>query len=197
MKTISSAGIEVLIDDDYSSLSSNKACFVWPSAIKLANRIASNPHLVRSKRILELGCGVGFLSVVAAKLGASAVIATDSDINFVEKTKDLNPSVENILTCRRYIWGNLGAILKDFGTLDLIIAADCFYESHQFEEIIKTVAYLLHVNSSCKFLFSYPVRDSLKSIRILLKEYKLKGELVCSTENLCDILIFVISLDGD
>ena len=197
VKIVTNGEINVSVDDDFSHLSASKACFIWPSAIELANHIASNPHLVRNKKILELGCGVGLPAVVAAKLGAYSVTATDADIEYVNKTKKLNPVVQKILTCKKYIWGNVGAILHDFDNPDLIIAADCFYESHQFEQIMKTVAYLLHCNKSCKFLFSHPVRDSLKSIRSLLKEYKLRGEVISSNEKPCNILICIISFDDN
>src|SRR4051812_46485300 len=49
---------------------------LWPSAEALAWYLADHPELVKDKSVLELGCGLGLPSLVAAHLGG-AVLATD------------------------------------------------------------------------------------------------------------------------
>ncbi|ESZ94458.1 hypothetical protein SBOR_5176 [Sclerotinia borealis F-4128] len=50
----------------------------WEAALHLSAYISSNPHLISNKRILELGCGTGFISILCAKyLSAKHVLATD------------------------------------------------------------------------------------------------------------------------
>ena len=46
----------------------------WPSGIALAEHLAA--HDLRGARVLEIGCGLGLPSLVAARLGAD-VVATD------------------------------------------------------------------------------------------------------------------------
>ena len=49
---------------------------LWESAYALAEVMASRPELWPGRRVLELGCGLGLPSLVAARLGAE-VTATD------------------------------------------------------------------------------------------------------------------------
>jgi predicted glycoside hydrolase/deacetylase ChbG (UPF0249 family) len=48
---------------------------IAPSTLELARKIDVRP----GERVLELGCGSGLLSIVAAKLGAASVVAVDID----------------------------------------------------------------------------------------------------------------------
>lgn len=47
---------------------------VWPSGIALAAAIAREPELVRGRRVLELGCGIGITAAVALDAGADMVV---------------------------------------------------------------------------------------------------------------------------
>jgi D-alanine-D-alanine ligase len=56
--------------------------FPPPSSIDLARLLDVRP----GEEVLDLGCGSGLLSIAAAKLGASRVVATDLDPNALEAT---------------------------------------------------------------------------------------------------------------
>ena len=49
---------------------------LWPGALTLARRLAGTPAVGPGTRVLELGCGLGLPSLVAARRGA-AVVACD------------------------------------------------------------------------------------------------------------------------
>ena len=49
---------------------------LWPSGIALAAAIARQPYLVRGRRTLEIGCGLGITAAMAVALGAR-LLATD------------------------------------------------------------------------------------------------------------------------
>ena len=50
---------------------------MWPSAVAAATEIARQPELVRGKRVVELGCGLGLPGIVAGLSGAKHVLLTD------------------------------------------------------------------------------------------------------------------------
>jgi len=57
---------------------------------------------IKGKRVFDIGCGSGILSIIAAKLGADEVIGIDLDMTSVEVAKNnvLNNNVDNIVEIR-------------------------------------------------------------------------------------------------
>ena len=96
---------------------------VWPSARILASRISRTSG--HGKRLLELGCGLGFPSLIAAQSGFE-VVATD----YYAEALDflcLNAARQGLLvpTTRVVDWREFPA---DLGTFDVVLAADVLYE---------------------------------------------------------------------
>lgn len=96
---------------------------VWPSALCLAERITRIEG--NGKRLLELGCGVGYVCAVAAHRGLN-VLATDyyaEALEFTEVNRARNglPPVDT----RLVDWRDLPA---DLGRFDVVAAADVLYE---------------------------------------------------------------------
>ncbi|GAX83165.1 hypothetical protein CEUSTIGMA_g10591.t1 [Chlamydomonas eustigma] len=54
-------------------------CRPWPSGLALADHILRNPSLVKGKRVIELGAGVGSPGIAAALSGAYEVVVTDRE----------------------------------------------------------------------------------------------------------------------
>uniref|UniRef100_A0A0G4HI79 Methyltransferase small domain-containing protein n=1 Tax=Chromera velia CCMP2878 TaxID=1169474 RepID=A0A0G4HI79_9ALVE len=50
---------------------------LWEAGLGLVSFFLHHPHLVRGKRVLELGAGVGLVSLFLSRLGAERVYATD------------------------------------------------------------------------------------------------------------------------
>jgi predicted nicotinamide N-methyase len=53
---------------------------LWAEALALVAWLEAHPEEVRGKTVLELGCGLGLVSLAAVKLGASLVVATDGSL---------------------------------------------------------------------------------------------------------------------
>ena len=130
------------------------------------------------KRILELGAGTALPGILAAKCGAQ-VILSDSctlpkSLNHIRRScvlNNLQPGQD--IEVIGLSWGLLLNSVFSLSPLDLIIAADCFYDPTVFEGIIVTVAFLLERNPTAKFIFTYQERSADWSIETLLKKWKL------------------------
>ena len=57
---------------------------LWPAAVALAQRLLDEPELVRGKRVIEVGAGLGLASLAAAAAGAAEVVMADYDANAIE-----------------------------------------------------------------------------------------------------------------
>jgi predicted nicotinamide N-methyase len=53
--------------------------FAWPGGMALARFVLDFPHIVRQKRIVDLGSGSGIVAIAAAMAGARQVVAVDTD----------------------------------------------------------------------------------------------------------------------
>jgi len=98
---------------------------LWPSGLVLADHISG--HDLRNQRILELGCGLGLPSLIAAYCGAS-VVATDwysESLEFAERnarTADLEIQTALI----DWFHPSEGSLPER--AFDLILGADLLYE---------------------------------------------------------------------
>ena len=68
---------------------------MWPSAVALSRWIVSNPHIIHSRSVLELGAGCGLTGLVAARLKPSSVILTDFNTKVLQNL-DHNISLNNV-----------------------------------------------------------------------------------------------------
>jgi predicted nicotinamide N-methyase len=105
---------------------------LWPSALALARAVA-----VRSlggRRVVELGCGLGLPSIVAA-LGGARVLATDWSADAVAMTADnaeRNGARVDTLVCS---WSEPGPIAAR-GPFDLVLASDVLYEARDVDLLL-------------------------------------------------------------
>jgi predicted nicotinamide N-methyase len=97
---------------------------LWRSGVALARELAGEP--VAGRRVVELGCGLGVPSLVAARAGAF-VLATDQDpeaLELVERNaRENGVAVETA----RVDWGDADELVAR-GPFDLVLAADVLYE---------------------------------------------------------------------
>ncbi len=87
-------------------------------------------------RVLELGCGLGAPSVVAARSGA-AVLATDGAadaVAFAAHALALNEVVADVAVVD---WAAHGEALVDLGPFDVVLAADVLYTRANVETALR------------------------------------------------------------
>ena len=105
----------------------------WPSGIALAEHVAARDDL-RGRRVLEIGCGLGLPSLVAARLGAD-VVATDWSPDAIALL-DRNASHNGLpVAAVSANWRDTDAIVA-LGPFDLVLAADVLYEARNAAPIL-------------------------------------------------------------
>lgn len=96
---------------------------VWPSSLILAKRLANETGGGRS--LLELGCGLGIVSITAMRSGFS-VVASDYYEDALHFTRaNAWRNIRQEPAARMIDWR---ALPTDLGTYDMIVAADVLYE---------------------------------------------------------------------
>jgi predicted nicotinamide N-methyase len=107
----------------------------WPSGLALAASLVDEP-VAADARVLELGCGLGAPSVVAARSGA-AVLATDGAgdaVAFAAHALALNEVVADVAVVD---WAAHGEALVDLGPFDVVLAADVLYTRANVETALR------------------------------------------------------------
>lgn len=105
------------------------------------NAIQWNQHLFTDKIVMDVGCGTGILSMFAAKMGASKVIAIDCS-NIVESAQKIveeNGLSDKIVVIKSKI-EDLNALPDGIDKVDIIISewmGYCLY----YESMLDTVIY--------------------------------------------------------
>jgi predicted nicotinamide N-methyase len=117
-----------LIDEDAFAVDERLPYWadIWPSARVLADRVAA--MRVDERRLLELGCGAGLVSVAAAMAGFE-VTATDYYDEALRFTA-LNVLV-NTGTLIETRTGDWRRFPHDIGRFELVVASDVLYEQPQ------------------------------------------------------------------
>lgn len=122
---------------------------LWPSAVTLAEWVTTTSLLAPGSRVLEVGCGLGLVSLAAAARGCD-VIATDVNAEALELLA--RSAAENHLALRtvRLDWrdpppSNIQA--------DMILGADVLYDPRDHAPIARLIARL-----NCPACLTDPMR---------------------------------------
>lgn len=103
---------------------------IWPSGVVLADLIANSARM-SGIRFLELGCGLGLPSIVAASIGAQVTVS-----DYIQEALDLlqqNAALNSVdLQTHHFDWRHP----VDVGRYDLVVAADVLYEHWQTDALV-------------------------------------------------------------
>ncbi|ETN11599.1 hypothetical protein PPTG_10434 [Phytophthora nicotianae INRA-310] len=182
--------VEFIRDLDEANEDNDKhyGLFVWPSALLLSRFITHEASwLCRDKVVLELGCGTGLPSITSALCEAAKVYLTDRpDAGDIQRNAEANITLNGLDGRAEFIplsWGDMyvsDEIVSIFQAVDVVLAADCFYQSEDFEKVVATVALILRCSNSpsCKFYFTYQLRSINRSIAPLLSRWGLTARSI-------------------
>ena len=105
---------------------------LWPSGVALARAVGQ--RAVKGLRVLELGCGLGLPSIVAA-LGGAQVLATDWSPEALEVTAANAERNGGDLETALVSWADPAPLL-DRGPWDLVLGADLLYEARNVDQLL-------------------------------------------------------------
>ena len=118
-----SSGLWRLAEGDTEGFGSPYWAYCWGGGLALARHIRDRPQIVAGRRILDLGAGSGLVGIVAAKMGASAVTASEVDAYAVAALR-LNAAANGVAFAA--VVGDLtGGPPPD---VDLVLVGDLFYD---------------------------------------------------------------------
>ncbi|ATY66297.1 Methyltransferase-16, putative [Cordyceps militaris] len=122
----------------------------WEAALHLGQFLCERPALVRGKRVLELGTGTGYLSLLCARhLGSSHVVASDGSDDvlgnlpnnfFLNGLQDASAQI----AAMKLIWGHAlvgGEELRWNGgrAVDVVLGADITYDDNVIPSLVATL----------------------------------------------------------
>jgi predicted nicotinamide N-methyase len=107
---------------------------VWPAGVELARHVATLE--LRGRSVLELGCGLGLPSIVAALRGAR-VTATDWSPEAIEAI-EANAARNGVTLTGVVLDWNGGTPAG--GPFDLVLAADVLYEERNAAPVVRAFA---------------------------------------------------------
>ena len=124
---------------------------VWPSSEVLAHFMFD--YVIRNKRILEIGCGIGLTSLMLNKRNAD-ITATDYHPEvegFLKKNTALNK--DKVIPFVRTNWADA---LSALGEFDLILGSDLLYEDEHAGLLSKFINQ--HSKTNCEVIIVDPGR---------------------------------------
>jgi predicted nicotinamide N-methyase len=106
---------------------------LWPSGRALAEIVDERD--LSGLRVVELGCGLGLPSLVAA-LGGANVLATDWSGDAIELLRTNAEANDATLEVDVVSWGVPDALLER-APFDLVLASDVLYERRNVDELLE------------------------------------------------------------
>jgi predicted nicotinamide N-methyase len=118
---------------------------LWPSGMALAEALLGAPDLLRGRRALELGCGLGITATAALQAGAN-LLAADcfSDALLFCRVNTLRNAARlpgTLLLDWRTAAGREACVAQ--GPFDVVLAADVLYEAEDEQPLFEVVPRLL------------------------------------------------------
>jgi predicted nicotinamide N-methyase len=139
---------------------------LWPAAIAMSEFIIENTSMFEHKKVIELGCGLGLPSIIAADIVKEITMTDylDDALVFAKRNSELN-HLSNI-SFQKLDWRNINTGHQKY---DVILASDIAYEKRFFEDLPNALKTLMHYHSLA--ILSEPGRAFASDFLEGLKEH--------------------------
>ncbi|KAH8171249.1 lysine methyltransferase domain-containing protein [Sarocladium implicatum] len=159
----------------------------WEASLHLGQYLCENPSVVQGKRLLELGAGTGYLSIICAKyLGAEHIMATDGSDDVVNNMpdnfflNDLQGSDCITATPLNFGWALVGTEEEKWNggrPLDVVLGADITYDKSVIRPLVSTFEELFMLYPQTEIYISATQRNH-DTFQAFLDECKKYGLVV-------------------
>ena len=146
---------------------------LWPSSLLLGKFILTNPHKFKGKKCLDLGCGLGLVSM-ALKYSQAIVYSQDiifESLIFLKKNFSTNKLPYPV--CIKGDW-RCPCFKKH--SLDIIVASDILYEKRFHIPVLKFIIYTLKKGGTA--YISTPKREGAFDFFNQAPNYNLTSSLI-------------------
>jgi predicted nicotinamide N-methyase len=131
-----------LIDDAAADPEQNLPYWaeLWPSGVALAAKIARDPGIVRNRRVLELGCGLGVTAIAALRAGADLLVTDYAPEALALCALNALDQAGVLPQTLRVNWRDPNSTLHATGdAFPVVLAADVLYERRDVEPLLALV----------------------------------------------------------
>ncbi|KAG8362049.1 hypothetical protein FVEN_g305 [Fusarium venenatum] len=156
----------------------------WEAAIHLGSYLCQNRHIVKDKRVLELGAGTGYLSILCANyLDSQHVIASDGSDDVINNLPDnlfLNELQDSTLVTPMDVkWGHalMGTEEEKWNggrPIDVVLGADITYDKGVIAALIGTLIEIFELHPHVEVFISATQRNE-KTFQAFLDQCQANG----------------------
>ncbi len=138
----------------------------WEAAFHLGEYLCRHRHVVKNKRVLELGAGTGYISILCAKfLEASSCVITDGSpevVQFLPANLALNGVGKHGCASARLLeWGpqrNEWSQPKD-QSFDSVLGADITFDERDMPSLLTTISWCVRSSKAPVILIAATERN--------------------------------------
>lgn len=118
---------------------------LWPSGIALADLIEQDPAVLRGRRVIELGCGLGASAIAALRAGAELMVTDYAPEALALCQLNAVANTGLIPEAAAFNWRRADAALQGglAGSFDVVLAADVLYERRDIAPLMQLMRQLL------------------------------------------------------
>ncbi|KAF5536169.1 FAM86A [Fusarium napiforme] len=156
----------------------------WEAALHLGSYLCQNRHIVKGKRVLELGAGTGYLSILCANfLDSQHVIASDGSDDVINNLPDnlfLNDLQDSTqVTPMDVKWGHalMGTEEEKWNggrPIDVVLGADITYDKSVIRALIGTLREVFDLHPHVEVFISATQRNE-KTFQAFLDQCQANG----------------------
>ncbi|KAI9141793.1 putative methyltransferase-domain-containing protein [Paraphysoderma sedebokerense] len=154
----------VTVKEDQSTLGGGTTGLrTWAAGLHMIEYLLQHPESIRSKKILELGSGVGLVAMVCAHLDAKSIIATDCDYRVLNRIREnveiveSNQSRSSNITITKLDWESFIPDELSCLDFDMIICSDVTYDDRIIPPLLNVISNLVRLK-----------KKSLEDVEILV-----------------------------